>query len=193
MRLMYFRKLSEEGEGIVKRVFDESRERADRGDKRGWGWYTKQLMLDLGFGKEWQTGKVGSEQGRWRTRVWQAIQTRETMKWRRTMIGKTTLTRYMRIKNRLRRETFLKRHRTGVRRLIRLRAGVERLHMVRGRYRGTKTEDRKCLVCCSGEVETETHVIEECVGVYDERCDMWKKIRMLMHDRMMMRRVDMME
>ena len=37
-------------------------------------------------------------------------------------------------------------YRAGVRRLIRLRAGVERLQIVRGTHIRSK-EDRKCVVC----------------------------------------------
>ena len=87
------------------------------------------------------------------------IQDREWRRWRSGMMGKVTLNRYRRIKMRLRRERFLRRNRTGVRRLIRLRVGTERLQIVRGRHRGVRREDRRCLVC-SGEFEDEEHVID---------------------------------
>ena len=59
------------------------------------------------------------------------------------MQGKVTLTRYRRIKTKLRPEPFLQRNRTGVRRIIRLRAGTERLQVMRGRFRGTPGAERR--------------------------------------------------
>ena len=189
LRLVYFGKLTREREGVVCSVFREAREKADRGQK-GWGLYTKQLMRDLGLEEEWVVGEVGDLR-RWREKVKDKIQDREWRQWRAGMVGKVTLDRYRRIKTRLKAETFLKRNRAGVRRLIRLRVGTERLQIVRGRHRGVKREERRCLVCCSGAVEDEEHFIEECDGIDDERRDMWDRIYDLVHDHMKMRLDDM--
>ena len=104
------------------------------------------------------------------------------------MVGKVTLHRYMRIKTLLRQEPFLKNNRVGVGRLVRLRAGVERLQVVRGRFRGVERSKRCCLVCGSGEVEDELHFIEECEMLCDQRRELWSNIaRTSMHDCMKMR------
>ena len=87
------------------------------------------------------------------------------------MVGKVTLHRYMRIKTLLRQEPFLKNNRVGVRRLVRLRAGVERLQVVRGRFRGVERSKRCCLVCGSGEVEDELHLRSvRCCVIRGESC-----------------------
>ena len=142
--------------------------RAARGDKRAWAYYTRQIMIELGLEQEWETGQIGDLR-KWRKKVRDRLQDREWRQWRKGMIGKVTLVRYRRIKTRLKRESFLKRSRTGVRRLVRLRAGVERLQIVRGRFRGVRREERFCLVCRSGEVEDEEHFIDRCKKLDDER------------------------
>ena len=104
------------------------------------------------------------------------IQDREQRDWRRNMIGKSTLLRYQRIKSMLKRESFLRIPGWIVKRLVRLRGGVERLEVVRGRRSRCRREDRKCLVCKSGEVEDEDHFIDGCPALDEERMAMWRSI-----------------
>ena len=49
--------------------------------------------------------------------------------------------------------------------------------MVRGRFRGIRREDRHCLVCDSGQVETEEHFLDVCEGISSARQRMWKKVQ----------------
>ena len=63
-----------------------------------------------------------------------------------------------------------------VKRLVRLRGGVERLEVVRGRRFQVRREDRRCLVCEGKEVEDEEHFIDRCAALTTERNEMWGKI-----------------
>ena len=90
-------------------VFRESKKRVGRADRGVWGYRTRKLMLDLGLERQWETLEVG-KLSCWKRKVWQSIQLRESLVWRKGMIGKVTLDRYRRIKTELRRERFLKRN-----------------------------------------------------------------------------------
>ena len=183
LKLMFFAKLSQE-RGLLKTVFDAARKKGE-GKGSTWGRYMDILLSELGLGEHWVTGRVGEREG-WRRSIRMRIQDREWMEWRASMIGKVTLDRYRRIKTRLRMEPFLRRYRTGARRLVGLRAGVERLQVVRGRHRGIPREERRCLVCEGGEVEDEEHFIERCSGegVRRRREEMWGKCNRIMHEHM---------
>jgi hypothetical protein len=175
LRLVYWGKLMTEKSVIVRGVYEAGRERVERGGGKSWCVYTRDTLFDLGVGREWQRGEVG-DLGKWRTRVWGRIQDREERLWRRGMVGKTTLVRYQRIKVRLRRERFLRQAGWAVKRLVRLRGGVERLEVVRGRRFGVRREDRRCLVCDSGEVEDEGHFVGGCRALGRSRGEMWRGI-----------------
>ena len=179
LRLMYYAKLATEESDLIRGVFESCRNRAEHGQKNTWCAYTRKLMVELGLELEWMTGAVG-ERGEWRKRIWACIQDREERRWRRGMVGKTTLVRYQRIKKRLRREKFLKIDGWAVKRLIRLRGGVERLEVVRGRRFRIRRQDRKCLVCCAGNVEDEDHFIEGCTALIEQRSRMWRRIEDVM-------------
>ena len=188
LRLMYYAKLTIEKSPVVRGVYEACRARAEAGRKNTWCAYTRKLLVELGLEEEWETGEVVNRE-EWRRRVWARIQDREEREWRRGMVGKTTLMRYQRIKRKLKREKFLETAGWAVKRLVRLRGGVERLEVVRGRRFRVKREDRRCLVCRGGEVEDEVHFIDRCVALKGEREKMWKRIEEVMNCRFAARRV----
>jgi hypothetical protein len=156
--------------GIVRAVYEEGRRRMERGEagSKEWCVRTKEILVELGLGEEWETEEVGSEK-QWRGLLKAMMQHREEMRWKDGMLTggkggapKTKLARYMRIKTTLRKEWYLREDRVFVRRWVRLRAGVEELEVEQGRSKGLSRGERICKFCDSGEVEDEEHFLERC-------------------------------
>ena len=98
------------------------------------------------------------------------------------MLSRPLLQRYQWIKLRLRMENFLRHSRLGVRRLIRLRAGCERLQVERGRQIGQRRILRVCLNCDSGEVEDVTHFLGGgCSALEVTMETMWREVFAIMN------------
>ena len=49
-----------EKNGVMRHVFENTKARADRDERGGWGCYTKKLMLEFGFQREWDEGLSNS-------------------------------------------------------------------------------------------------------------------------------------
>jgi uncharacterized protein YhaN len=163
--------------GIVRSVYEEGRRRMERGEagSKEWCVRTKNLLVELGLGEEWETEEVGSEK-QWKRLLKAMMQHREEREWREGMltggrggVPKTKLARYMRIKTKLQKEWYLREDRVWVRRWVRLRAGVEEIEIERGRCKGLSRGKRICKFCDSGEVEDEEHFLD--------RCGRWKEGR----------------
>ena len=59
---------------------------------------------------------------------------------------------------------------------MRLRAGVERLEVEVGRFKGLVREERLCRCCSDGCVEDEEHFLVECVRWEGLRGEMWGEL-----------------
>ena len=101
---------------MVRSVYDGGRERVllGRASKGEWCVETKRLLLELGLRHVWETEVVGDDEA-WGSLVWAVIQEREEIRWRREIVGKSTLGRYMRVKEKLKAEWFLTESRVWVR------------------------------------------------------------------------------
>ena len=107
------------------------------------------------------------------------MQEKEEMRWRKSMVGKTTLEIYMRIKTTMTSEWFLGESRVWVRRWVKLRASASCLEVTAGRWKKVKValEDRVCGWCEGGEVEDEEHFLDGCVGGEIDRTAVWNEMR----------------
>jgi hypothetical protein len=150
LKLVYWGKVVKEGEGIVGGVYREGRRRVQGGSagRKEWCSEVKCLLEEVGLGGCWGSERVGTVR-EWKSRVLKAVGRWEEQKWRWGMVrkgynAKVKLETYMRVKKRLEKEWFLTKRRVWVRRWVRLRAGVERLEVELGRYRGVKRWNRRC-------------------------------------------------
>ena len=90
--------------------------------------------------------------------------------------GKTKLSVYVQVKNKLCAEWFLRMDRQLVRRWVRLRAGVEELEVELGRRACLRREERVCRCCSEGEVEGVVHFVGECGAWAGQRAGMWEAL-----------------
>jgi hypothetical protein len=179
LRVAYWGKVVRERAGsVVRCVYEEGRRRIERGvaGKREWCVETRRLLVELGLGELWETEDVGEEKG-WKAMVRGVMQEREEMRWRKSMVGKTTLERYMRVKTTLRKEWFLGESRVWVRRWVMMRASATCLEVTVGRWNRVRLEERVCGWCESGEVEDEEHFLDGCEGGKRMRGETWNEMR----------------
>ena len=179
LRLVYWGKVVRGPKGgMVRSVYEEGRSRLRDGiNNRGeWCVETGRLLDQLGLGQVWETEDVGDE-GSWRALVWAVIHEREELDWRREIVGKSTLGRYFRVKERLTPEWFLTEPRVCVRRWVGLRAGVTCLEETTGRYGRVPRDKRVCRWCESREVEDVEHFLDGCTRWGVKRTEMWDMMR----------------
>jgi hypothetical protein len=178
LRLVYWGKIvreSKEGDSLVSEVYKDGRRRVEQGELGGWCLETKLILKKIGLGYKWISEEVGEDR-EWRRLVKGMIHAEEERKWKRGMLEKPKLRRYLRIKGFLRKEWFLTENRWWVQRWVRLRAGVARLQVETGRYTGAMRCDRICTMCNSGVVEDEEHCLDECVAWKEHRRLLWEKM-----------------
>ena len=190
LRLVYWGKIVRGVRGgLVRCVYDGGRERVllGRASKGEWCVETKRILLELGLRHVWETETVGDDNA-WRSLVWMVIQEREEIRWRREMVGKSTLGRYVRVKDKLRAEWFLDKPRVWVRRWVGLRAGVTCLEETEGRYVGVNRARRVCRWCKNGDVEDVDHFLDNCKWWGSTRTELWNTMRN--SDRLMVKRVE---
>ena len=170
-------------------MHDGGRERVllGRASKGEWCVETKRILLELGLRHVWETETVGDDKA-WRSLVWMVIQEREEIRWRREMVGKSTLGRYVRVKDKLRAEWFFDKPRVWVRRWVGLRAGVTCLEETEGRYVGVDRARRVCRWCKNGDVEDVDNFPDNCKWWGSTRTELWNTIRN--SDRLMVKRVE---
>lgn len=179
LRVAYWGKVVREKAGsVVRCVYEEGKKRMERGEagKREWCVETKRLLVELGLGELWETEAVGEDKS-WKSLVRRLMHEREEMRWRQSMVGKTTLERYMRIKTTLRKEWFLGESRVWVRRWVMMRASASCLEVTVGRWKKVLLEKRVCGWCGSGEVEDEEHFLDGCEGGRSLRRETWDEMR----------------
>ena len=183
LRLVYWGEMvNERGSSVVKEVYEEGRRRMreDIAGSREWCVETRRVLEELGMGDVWEGEDVGELQS-WKKRVKRMIWRREELRWRGRMMGgagtnaKTTLERYMRIKQKLRPEWFLGESRVWVRNWVRMRGGVQELEGNRERWRRVR-EKRVCYWCKEGCVEDERHFWGDCDKWKTWREELWEEL-----------------
>ena len=118
----------------------------------------------------WQNNKLErSEAKQWRSTIKTKTREREEMQWKERMQQKPKLRTYIQLKTELRFEAHLKtRGREAREVMTRLRGGTNELRIETGRYlitnrdRPLEVNERRCLICMSGEIEEETHFMLDC-------------------------------
>jgi hypothetical protein len=187
MRLRYWGKIVRmDNDRVVKRIYRESKTRLEKEESEAkyneievtktWCRYTKELMCELHLESEWRTEQIPDE-GEWNRLVRERIHDREQVKWRSKCLQKPKLRTYSKLKTTLRVEPYLEvYHRGGIPELAKLRGGTNRLRIEQGRYKKEVVEERKCLVCVSGEVEDERHFMLSCSAYADLRSRLWKEL-----------------
>jgi hypothetical protein len=183
LRLMFWGEIvSGRGSRVVIDVYKEGRKRVREGraGAKEWCVETKRVLEELGMDVVWEREDVGDLK-RWKNRVKRMIGGREEFRWRGRMIGsgngkvKTSLERYMVIKNKLRAEWFLGESRAWVRRWVKMRGGVQELEVSRERGRRVRRK-RVCYWCELGCVEDERHFWGECKQWEKQRTALWKEL-----------------
>lgn len=66
--------------------------------------------------------------------------------------------------------------------LTRLRCGSNDLRIDTGRWDGLTADERLCLVCGEGDVETEQHFLLECNYYQDDRTTLWESLERLVNE-----------
>jgi hypothetical protein len=185
-RLNYWAKVvNEEKSDIVKEVYREGRERIRTGIAKSdeWCMEIKGLLEKLGLKESWESEQIG-DRDEWRIMLKKAMQNRQECEWRSKMCmekrgAKTSLMRYMRIKNSIVPEWYLGENRVWARRWLRIRGGRNGLQVDKGRRGGVERINRTCVWCDQKVVEDAEHMMDECDGWNDERDDLWDK---MMHE-----------
>jgi hypothetical protein len=120
-----------------------------------------------------------SEAKEWRSTVKDKIKDREEAQWKARMQHKPKLRTYRQLKTRLRFEPYLQTKDREEREVMtRLRGGTNELRIEIGRYaitnrdRPLELNERRCLICMSGEIEDETHFLLDCCVYEDLRREM---------------------
>jgi hypothetical protein len=133
------------------------------------------LLKSMDMEEAWDNNALEqSEAKQWRSTVKTKIREREEMQWRERMQQKPKLRTYRQLKTELRFEEYLKtRDREAREVMTRLRGGTNELRIETGRYpitnrdRPLEVNERRCLICMSGEIEDETHFMMDCC-VYED-------------------------
>ena len=128
-------------------------------------------LKSMGMEEVWDTNELSQEEARhWRITIKEKIQEREETLWRERMQHKPKLRTYRQVKTKMRFEhSYLTtRDREAREVMTRLRGGTNELRIETGRYaitnrdRPLEVNERRCLICWSGEIEDETHFVLDC-------------------------------
>jgi hypothetical protein len=102
------------------------------------------------------------------------IREKEERQWKERMQQKPKLRTYQILKTKLQYEHYLSMRDKEARQVItRLRGGTNELRIEKGRYAITTRDrplergERRCMICCNGEIEDEMHFMLDC-DVYDD-------------------------
>jgi hypothetical protein len=186
LRLKYYGKIVRMGEDrLVKQVYAESRKRLEEGKQSKWCADTKAILHNMGMGEAWTKQQWTTEEHKqWNSLVWKAVNQKEEQQWKEHMMQKTKLRTYRTIKQTLTFEQYLNsKDRQARQTMTRLRGGTNELRIETGRYpitnrdRRLEVEERRCLICMSGEIEDESHFVVDC-AFYDDLREKFKNVLM---------------
>jgi len=122
-------------------------------EKGSWCYHIRRILFKLGLGQLWETQKIGRFKT-WINRLEREIREREFLLWLTTVQITPKLALYSSLKSSLTLEDYLRDTPFHYRKFItRLRCGS---NFLSGRWEKLDREDRKCLVCVTGQVEDES-------------------------------------
>ena len=172
---------------LVKHVYSVSRARYEAGKSSKWCKYTHELLKELGMNDVWQQGTITCNMTTWDKELREKIHAREEKEWLARMQTKPKLRTYRTIKHKLEFEPYLNHDNTYAREtMTRLRGGTNELRIETGRYPNTNRDrrldedERRCLLCMSGEVEDERHFVLSCVVYKEMRKKMFEVVKDVM-------------
>jgi len=139
----------------------------------------------MGMGEAWTKQQWTTEEHKqWNSLVWKAVNQKEEQQWKEHMMQKTKLRTYRTIKQTLTFEQYLNsKDRQARQTMTRLRGGTNELKIETGGYpitnrdRRLEVEERRCLICMSGEIEDESHFVVDC-AFYDDLREKFKNVLM---------------
>ena len=177
IRLRYWQTLLNMREGRLPRlIYEGQKEQADH--EHSWTAYTKKLLMELDLQDFWQSQKITLNKNGWNNLIEEKIQEREQREWRRRALSKPKLRTYIKYKEILKEEEYLKNEDTiGRRMLARLRSGTNNLRIETGRYERPRIPEkyRTCLICME-DTENEEHFLHHCIAYKDIREDFIEEI-----------------
>ena len=172
---------------LVKHVYSVSRARYEAGKSSKWCKYTHELLKELGMNDVWQQGTITCNMTTWDKELREKIHAREEKEWLARMQTKPKLRTYRTIKHKLEFEPYLNHDNTYAREtMTRLRGGTNELRIETGRYPNTNRdrrldeEERRCMLCVSGEVEDERHFVLSCCIYKEMREKMFEVVKEVM-------------
>ena len=172
---------------LVKQVYAHSRARYDAGHQNRWCKYTHALLTELGMEETWLQGKHDGDEKAWDKQLREKIHVREEREWLERMQTKPKLRTYMTLKHELTFEHYLTYDDIQARHVMtRLRGGTNELRIETGRYpitnrdRRLEIHERICLLCLSGEIEDEKHIVLNCTVYEDLRKKMFDVVKRVM-------------
>ena len=156
---------------LVTQVYAFSRARYEAGEQSRWCKHTHALLTELGMEDLWLRGYITQkEEKNWDSTLRAKIHTREEEQWKERSITKPKLRTYNTFKHSLSFEEYLTHDNKHNRQtMTRMRGGTNELRIETGRYANTnrdrrlEIEERRCLLCMSGEIEDEKHFLLDCI------------------------------
>jgi hypothetical protein len=165
---------------LVWQVYHTSRSRYDsrpQNDHKTHKWCKNihETLKDLDMEEVWTKNTMTEEEMRsWRYTIKEKIREKEERQWKERMQQKPKLRTYQILKTKLQYEHYLSMRDKEARQVItRLRGGTNELRIEKGRYAITTRDrplercERRCMICCNGEIEDEMHFMLDC-DVYDD-------------------------
>ena len=180
LRLKYWgRVLNMPLERLPRQVYESSRKITEN-LPGSWTHTTKSLLINLNLTAAWHHQKVGDMKD-WTVLVKQCLKDRESREWKSSILTKSKLKLYSVLKTKLVREDYLdfdspKSYRTLV---TQFRCGSNELRLDMGRRKKENRNDRLCLMCVTGKVEDEKHVLLECYIYSEFRDKLFDDVRLL--------------
>jgi len=192
LRLNYWGKIvgGMSPERLVYQVYHASRSCYDIASQNNhsrskWCQNIHQLLTDIDMEDTWKKNTLTQKEARnWRYTIKEKIQEREEKQWKERMQQKPKLRTYRQLKTTLHFEHYLKmRDREARTVMTRLRGGTNELRIETGRWgitnrdRPLDVNERRCMICWSGEIEDETHFVLDCSVYEDLRCKMFHALK----------------
>lgn len=140
-----------------------------------WCWSTHKLLVDLNLAHVWNSEVTGSATD-WRNLIRNCIHQKEVEKWNLGILNKPKLRLYRILKMNFGREVYLKLPYEQRTLIAEMRCGTNRLRIDMGRRWGEEVQNRICLVCGSGQVEDERHLLLHCEEYSDLRTRMYSRV-----------------
>src|SRR3569623_1176171 len=159
-------------------------------DRSSWIFATRNILESLNLGHVWFSDESGCAK-EWGALVRNCLHAYEVRAWKAGMEKKTRILRvYQSLKMDLKREEYLALPLEQRSCIAVMRSGTNNLRIETGRWRGEALENRICMLCGTGAVEDETHLLISCDIYTDLRQQMYQQIEEMTNWRFQPKRDD---